>query len=463
MTAGSFSKNLIIVVLVASACYLAGQLWFERIASNRSFLYTIAGVVAPFAVRADVGELSFIEPLRIVSMLGNASYHVDYNITDSPAMNLAEAAVSMVMRGGRHTHSDYADWQALLAREGYIMEYALTVPIDMIRGTWGVASGDVLRHVPAFDRIIILPGLAAGEGLNVVFVEGYMAHFFESLGGEAEQEAEILRQGIRREISAMLGQAVPILHSASSETGIFAGNTFIPALVDAFAYTPLQAFSPYVNHSGDFLIGSLFAKVARLFETPAAVSRLITPGEFIFSDENRVVRFSYRNVMEYTNYQTSRYRQSPGMNEAFNTALAFIHADTQILNRVYLSGIIEEEGDFTFLFGYAAEGFPVIVPQAFLESLQLRAPIEVVVRSGIVTNYRKWAMAFKPHEQTPQRLVSTSFWEAYDRVLEDSPSAIPVQQPTLHRAALAFYVLPDEPFGLVWQLHIDAARFIVRD
>lgn len=456
-------KNVTIVALVVSACYLAGQLWFERIASNRNFFYTVAEAVVSFGVRAQVSEPRLVEPLRIVKMFGNMAYRVEYDIRDSRALELSVTAVEAAMRHGRHTHSTYADWQHLLSGEGLMLEYALSMPVDILNGVWGISNGDVLNEVDVFNRIIVLPRLAAGEGLGIVFIDGRgvdeTAHFFEV---DDSPMGESVRTGIRQELSSMLGQASSILYSASSDTGIFLGNTFIPSFsADSLSYTPLHIASPYANHNGDILIGSLFTKLAPLFETPAAVSRRVTPGEFIFSDENTVVRFSQGNLMEFTNYRSSRYRHAVSISESLAIALDFIETDQQLHNRIYLSAILEEDGDFTFLFGHVAEGFPVIVPQALLESLQLRAPVEVTVRSGVVTNYRKWAVGFEPVGAAVQ-VATTGFWEAYDRVLEGQGLSLE-EAAWLHRAALAFYANPYEPIGLVWQLHIGPARFIVRD
>jgi len=188
----------------------------------------------------------------------------------------------------------------------------------------------------------------------------------------------------------------------------------------------------------------------------------VNPGEFIFSDEHTVVRFSADNILEFSNYRTHRQPRALTLGEAYGVARVFIGGDAQIPGRVYLTGFSEYEGTFTFHFGLAVHNFPLVLPTRFAYIHNLAAPIEVSVRGGIVANYRKWGVGFEP--STSEQIADIGFFSAYDQIIDARliASINAGATPYIHGADLAFYadIYNLDEIGLVWYIRIDSAPYI---
>ncbi|MCL2852576.1 MAG: hypothetical protein FWE20_06035 [Defluviitaleaceae bacterium] len=452
-----FSKNIFILFLIISAAYLTGLLWFERISSNRSFFYTLAEAMTPTPAMPIGFELPFVEPMRIVTGFANMSYSVDY-LTEAPASShTALAALRSAYLSASYSHTSDLYWPDILASVSYILDYSFRVPHDLVAGAWGVRDSAITRHVNGFNSIVISPGITSADGISITFVDSPagQAHHFRL-------DDDPFRASLRSEITAAQGQDTDILFSASSEVAshMFEGNAFIPIFSgDAYTYAPLRATNPYANASGDVLMSSLLPRVSAFFETPAAITSKVNPGVFIFSDQHTVVRFSSYNILEYSNYHTSRQTRSLTLGEAYGLARTFISSDAQVAGRTFLEEFLEDDGTFVFLFGLAAYNFPIITPTSLRYLHDLHTPIEVTVRGGSVTNYRKWALNF---ERTNLESTATlGFFGAYDNLL-DARAYSGAPTPYINNAILAFYpsLYNLDEVTLVWDLQFDGISYI---
>ncbi|MCL2618360.1 MAG: hypothetical protein FWD98_04805 [Defluviitaleaceae bacterium] len=451
-----FSKNIVILILIISAAYLTGLLWFERISSSRNFFYTIAEAMMPATALPAGFELVFAEPARIVTGFANMSYSVDYLTDGTAALESAFGVLRSAKRQARHTGTSALYWPEILAVESYILEYPLRVPYSLVAGAWGGGASAFGGIVTGFDAIVISPGQTGADGISIIFIDsayGY-AHRFRL-------DDEALRLSLRAEISAASTQAGAIMFSASGEAAphIFAANVFIPTFSGgAYAYAPLRAVNPYADASGEISAAGLLPRVSAFFSPPAAITSTTNPDEFIFSDEHTVVRFSHSNILQYSNHRTGRHNQTLTPAQAYSVARAFIAADGMIGGRVYLGTFAEDAGTFTFGFNLAAFGFPVIMPYGY----GLLAPIEVTVRGASVTGYRKWAAAFERANTT--HTATLGLFGAYDAILDSRAGAYaPHASPYITGAKLAFYpgAYGAGEIPLVWKLRFGDTAYIV--
>jgi len=455
-----FSKNTLIFLLLISAAYLSGVLWFERISSNRNFFYTIAGTIMQTqALPADF-EQPFVEPIRIVTGFGNRAYNVDY-FSDGMAAHITFTAIRAAISEAEYSYTGELNWSDLLEPATYLLEYPLRVPRELVAGAWGVRDNTISRYVSGFDTIVISPGITSADGITFTFVDS-----LESKAHHFILNYDTLRNDLRASIASAQHQEADIHFSASSEVAahMFHGNTFIPIFSgDTFTYTPLRVLNPYANPNGDVLIGSILPRISMLFDTPAAITSKINPDEFIFSDEHTVVRLSSDNILEFSNYRTQRHPRILTLGEAYGVARSFIGNDAQIPGRPYLTDYSEQDGTFTFYFGLAVHNFPLIMPRQLTQAHNLTAPIEISVRGGVVTNYRKWGVNFEPGRTT--QVADIGFFSAYDLILDFGliRSVLAGEMPYINSADLAFYVdLQNlDEINLVWYLRIDGAPYIV--
>jgi len=455
-----FSKNTLIFLLLISAVYLSGVLWFERISSNRNFFYTIAGTIGQMqALPADF-EQPFVEPMRIVTGFGNRSYSVDY-LTDGMAAHISLTALRAAISEAEYSHTGELNWPELLEPAVYLLEYPLRIPRELVAGAWGIRNSQIPRHISAFDTIVISPGITSADGITFTFTDSA-----EALAHHFTLDNDALRSDLRNSIVSAQHQETDIHFSASSEVAahMFAGNAFIPIFSgDILTYIPLRVTNPYANAGGDVLISSIIPRISAMFETPAAITSKVNPGEFIFSDEHTVVRLSADNILEYSNYRTHRQPRALTLGEAYGVARAFIRNDAQLPGRAYLTDFTEYDGTFTFHFGLAVYDFPLVIPPQLARTHDLSALIEVSVRGGVVANYRKLGIGFEPSNTA--QIADIGFFSAYDRILDYGAvgSAVTGRTPYINSADLAFYADLSNPneINLVWYFRIDSARYIV--
>ena len=451
-----FNKNLLIFFLIVSASYLTGLLWFERISSNHNFFYTLAEAITPAPVLPIGFELPFVEPKRIVTGFANMSYSVDY-LTDSPAAShTAFAVLRQAFSAASYSHSATLVWPDLLASASYILDYSFHVPRDLVAGAWGIRDSSITRHVSGFDSIIISPGITSADGISIIFVDTT-----ENLSHHFNLNNDQLRVSLRDEIAYSQALDSNIRFSASSEVAshMFSGNAFIPIFSgDVYTYTPLRAANPY----GDIHATGLLPRVSAFFEIPAAITDKSNLGEVIFSDQHTVVRFSFDNILEYSNYRTSRQTRVLSLGEAYGLARSFVMSDAMISNRVYLAEFYEADGIFVFRFGLAAHNFPVVTPRSLQYTHDLHTPIEVTVRGNSVTNYRKWAMAFERTDY--KRAATIGFFGAYDNILDEriNAGAEISSTPYINNVSLSFYpaLYSLNEIPLVWDLQFDGISYI---
>jgi len=455
-----FSKNTLIFLLLISATYLSGVLWFERISSSRNFFYTIAGTITQAQALPPDFEQPFVEPIRVVTGFGNRTYRVDYH-SDGIAAHITFAALREAVSNAQYSYTSELYWPELLEPAIYILEYPLRVPRELAVGVWGVRNSQIPRHISAFDAIVISPGITSADGITFTFVDST-----EALAHHFILDNDVLRSDLRSSIASAQYQEADIHFSASSEVAahMFHGNAFIPIFSgDTLTYTPLRVINPYANASGDMLISSIIPRISTLFETPAAITSKVNPSEFIFSDEHTVVRLSADNILEYSNYRTHRQTRALTLGEAYGIARAFIRSDAQIPGRAYLVSYSEYDGTFAFAFGLAVHNFPLVIPPRLAQTQLLTAPIEVSVHGGVVANYRKWGIGFEPSNIT--QIADIGFFSAYDRILDSGlvASVAAGGTPYINSADLAFYADSHNPneINLVWYLRIDGARYIV--
>ena len=457
-----FNKNICILVLIFSAAYLTGLLWFERISSNRNFFYTLAEVVRPAPVLPAGSELPFVEPKRIVTGFANRSYTVDYLTEGSPAAHPSFAALRSAIDQADYTGTSALDWPTLLSSASFLLDYPFRVPSVLIDGAWNTRAAAITRYVPGFCAIVIAPGITSADGTTVTFVDSAQtkAHHFRL-------DDETLRAMLRTEIINAQSQTATISYSASSEVAdrMFRGNAFIPVFSgDLYYYTPLRLFNPYAMESGYVRISSILPLISAYFQAPAAIVSKANPGEYIFSDEHTIVRFCHNNILEYSNYRTTRQTRDLTPAEAYAVARDFIRGDTSLGGRVYLTDFAQEYGSFVFSFGLATQGFPVKLPGTLRQQHGLAAHAQVTVRGGIVSNYVKWAMALTT-SPGHRRIASLGFFGAYDNILDTRAAAgqPTITAPYVNRASLVFYPDPtsSDPVELAWYLRLDGISYVV--
>jgi len=165
-----------------------------------------------------------------------------------------------------------------------------------------------------------------------------------------------------------------------------------------FASYPVIVTNPYLNHIGETVLYTIRDRVAHFFDNPATIDFRVAADEvFTFSNIHTTVRYFETAVLEYISFRPRRQNVASSFMGDFAAALAFVEADGNVVNELFLANYEVRRSDHVFWFGYVIGNHPLLMPEGWVVSSPydiLPAPIEVIVDQGRVVHYRRLAHNF---------------------------------------------------------------------
>ena len=434
-------KNLLIFCLAASALFLAGQLWFDRIA-NRSLTYAVSALL-PFGgtiVPAQTGHV--LRPFRVVFNQGEGVFIILHGPTGyaAPVALLEEALLH-----GEFVRADALDWAFILENSVALVDYAFPVPTDFFLGVFNQTQRviNLSSRMQTFNAIAILP-VASDTASHVIFID------------------EAGSRMVTYVVPAILApDAVPLssnsdityISSVLADLPMFEGSHFVPVWQRGY-YPLLNAVNPYA-HEGSLMLDPIGRMVSFLFDNPERVySARSNDGVFIYSNESTVVRYHPNGVLEYTNYSPPADRTVGTMATDFLTTLAFIGRGQNITMDYHLAAVRAIPDGHVFYFDYTTPVFPILWPETFVAEVGMPSPIIVTVEHNRVSRYQKFVYNFKAEALYAWRL-DESFLEAYGARLGLGEAAV-----TLDALLLGYKMESSRSLDLSWFMGINGAFMV---
>ena len=152
------------------------------------------------------------------------------------------------------------------------------------------------------------------------------------------------------------------------------------------------------------------------FENPAVKWSSVVNNVYSYSDEENVVKYNLKGVLEYSGYVSGTGNNDGGQNVAQNytAAVDFLKKDNGIKNDVVLTRTAVNNERTQFYFDYAVNGVEVVMSDEMKQGMDMHSAIEVTVSRGSVTKYRRYMCVL---EQTYGRQNLTGdFVSAVDNV-----------------------------------------------
>jgi hypothetical protein len=134
---------------------------------------------------------------------------------------------------------------------------------------------------------------------------------------------------------------------------------------------------------------------------------------YIFRQGKITARYSPLKVLEYTDFNTGRGRNT--FISAYSAAVGFLGRDITVTNDYFLSGYEENGGEWVFYFNIAENNIPVVIDSHYTQTLGLNHLIEVKVRNGSVERYRRLAVNFYENP-SDIRYITNAYAYAYQTV-----------------------------------------------
>ena len=367
---------------MALAIYQTGRLWTVNI-TNRSFFTFLA-----FANPVSAEQFSiFAKPFRLISGSGDGAFAVRYNaIPNSDLYAYGCSAAQAAIGSGEYAGTAIADYGVLYSGPVCVFEYAFEMPSEHFAAAQGLKAGRLTsRGVDSFAAIIIKPPGADHEaGLSVYLISGDTAHHFYLADTNKKEPAS--------KYSYEIAAANGVLRYFSDGFGNFAAD--IPE--GGFAFPKIQLINEYLDFNGSRSISHIQSRVEPLFANPATITSAPGgDGVFTFAGHDTVVRFTDRDILEYTGYFVIDRNASPSFAADYLAAVSFINSDPYVLNEFYLSGYESSAGRNVFYFDFTIRDLPLYIPGG-------GSAVEVTAERGSVVRYKKLVYGYRVYDEGPE-------------------------------------------------------------
>jgi len=376
------TKSLLILVFVALAIFLTGQLWFVNL-SNRNFFLYLSARLQPSVAE---GHWEFVRPMRSIYGDGTGRFSKSYSgLSGTGSHDYFDMVLTELFDSGIFVGSGPADYHRLLSQPILKYQYAFSMPGHIFPLGFNQRTGAFLtnRGITEFTSVAIwLPH--ENENISIFFInENRMWEFAVDAAGLEGFPVHPVSIGSLYFVSAAL-----------EEYDDLPPGTFIPRIGDLgrFSYFPIVVANPYIRQGGaslDFIRN----QVEAFFDNPASINqRVAGDGVWTYSNIHTVVRYYDTDVLEYASFRPRHRNITSTLIGDFSVALAFIEDDDLVINNFFLKGYEPRGNGYVFWFGYIVDNFPILMQEGWPVSSPddlLPAPIEVVVEQGRVVRYRR--------------------------------------------------------------------------
>ena len=441
-------KNLVILVLVFSACIQTGRLWLGEEA-GRAFFYFLEDAFDQ--TDSEGPEGSVIAPSRIVTGAGNKRFAAVSHGEDTQEVEaLAYRFLEEVAQSGSFAVTESADWAAYLAGRVLVLEYPFAIAMsEYVKGFSG--RGQALSgRVDTFETLVILPArLGEGES-RVYFLSADLAVGFTLPGSEASEA-----------LYEALGSFAPanrLSYISAQQNGLylFPDDAFLPQWqAGSWEYAVVEKVNPFVADAG----GDMTAPLEGFFDNISTTTRHLDPdtGAYVVSDSDRVVKYYPAGVLEYYNYESVKESEQT-LATAYTTAIAFLAGKDVSLNGNYVLVDAELKSDgLTLYFDYTVNGLPLYLSEALKSDLGLSHALEVVVQNNVVRKYKKLAYYFSLSEAETDAVETDFLWALDETVAAFAPDEATTQ---VQDIGLGYLADTDGRCYLKWFVSLDGQQVL---
>lgn len=401
-------KNILIVVLASLAIYLTERLWFDEISSH-NFFYTFKGYNPIKSLNMEYSVSTFSNPYRIINSLGKDTVTYDYNdIENNNQKDIGNEVITFLLRKGKFIKSEQLNWQTILNNRCFMYDYAFSMTTNHFVESFGLRGNILTSKLKSFTGIAFIPDMDNYQNTQIIFIDEE-----NNLMYEFTLDNPNLNINIANSISAQTDKDNQMFISSKlNSVNKFERNVFIPQK-ESIEFKEIKVNNPYTENS-DALLHIIKRNVSNFFDNPSSVWEGSPNETYTYSDENVVVQYFDSNILVYSNYKALDKLRNSSIVKSYDHAVNFINNDDKVINDYFLSGFIESDDEYTFLFDFIIENYPILLSQS-----DLRSSIEVTVKNGVITKYKKLAYTYEISNDDMVQ-ADVTFLDAVNYVLENS-------------------------------------------
>lgn len=412
-------KSIGICLLIILALYQTNLLWFEN-SSNHNFFYNF--LKEPRLEDKELME-GFNRPYRIAASFSDNKQSLYYSkIEENELFNIGYESVKLVLSEGDFAGMSKKRYLEFSSLRAIIFEYSFLMPPEVFIATTGQKSNMHTAKMKEFDAIAIVPDTENSEKLKVYFVN-------KSEGTSIEYNLENINlcDRIKRALQSSEREMREDGFSYSYFEMEENRGIYVPEWVgNEHAYINLDINVDYYSKDRGILMADIGEKVDVFFENPSMkINDTLDNNVLAFSDVNTVVKYYSNDILEYTNYKKQSSNKETTLLQDYSSAVKFIEKDSLNLNEYYLHSYKEngeERGVRYFYFDFVCNNFPIVLKysELFSEDIseesdaykdigdirEMAHGIEISVKNGVVTKYKKLCYRFSQSDKSPYSLTT---------------------------------------------------------
>ncbi len=407
-------KDILIIFLCILTMYQTVELWFEDI-SGRNFFYTY--FVAQNRIKLNLEEFDFTTPQNIIVGFGNNNFNKFYiNKENKFIDNSIENAIKHIVTNSEYMDITQINWNEILASKLVICNYANNIPMDSYIKAMGAKSPQFFSSKQkVFDTLVIVPAKSSGENLKAYFIDTFndkVAVFYYKKNSYSDD--------LYSNIEEIQKESNNISYVSTYQSGFeqFKHNIFLPQITDRnVSYLPIK-----LNIPQQVTLQEIEKKyIDNFFENPAAKwSKVDINGEYMYCDENIVMRYYPSGILEYADYSVNNDNIDNSLMTVFNLVNEIMRKDVSIYENIYLETITNENNVWKLGFNYHFDNFPIIFSKEMKEELNMNNIIEVTVKNNKVISYKHYILNIDYGNYSP---LTIDFSTALNNIITENETS----------------------------------------
>jgi len=380
-------KNFALAFLLIAAIYQTGTLWLENYSGHNFFYYMSA------LGKSNVGENITSEALDaeyITVGYGNKMFGVLYGEKGNEIKKCADEVIKQAVDKSIIEGSEEIVLSEILDKKSVVFSMPFeSLVSDYINALDADATGQNVYDY-TFDSIVVIPA----EGVN----EENTAYFVNSASNTAVVAGGVFDDG--QKLLTLIDETeetyiydLQYISTAQSGFNIFSKNIFVPQWTQSsFEYIPVTEKTIFdMSDESDF-ITKLEPFFGRYYGQSVDMK---TSGEFTISDDEVVVKYTDKKILEYYSYKTEDESVTQNTYSAYEACREFLNNDETLKTDYYLSQIQIKNNAISFSFDYCIDNMPIVLTEETEEGKVRTHAMEVVVKNNAVKNYRRYAVNFE--------------------------------------------------------------------
>lgn len=384
-------QNIFIVILCITVILEVSHLWFVNLANGQSIFDNTTKIVVQ-----DDTKNSFLQPQRILNAISYNTFNTAYNgDAYNTVFNIGNEILYNASENGEFIETNSYNIELLENNSLIIFDYSYLLDGKTIQQALGITN-NFYNRVKDFDKIYFI----VDESIDVYLVDSEGSLYYK-----VTLKNSSLSESLLDASSSIFSNTT---YSYILDDSSIVQNLELVANIDNnFSYNEITKTNPFATEYGDSPRNLVESKIEKYFSNTLYMQFAPIDTAYVFSDTDTVVKYFNNGTLEYSYYNIGTEATEYSTLEAYAIAKAFLEKDDDIINDYRLKSYTTNNSDITFEFNYFINNYPIIIET---EDNLTDVAFTVVVKNGIVSNYKKIVNNFEVSENTTN--ASKSFYNA---------------------------------------------------